>query len=311
MIPVYNCARYLPEVLNGVLAQQLGEQQMQIEVVDDASTDADIAEIVRRVGKGRVAYFRQTENVGSLRNFETCINRSQGRLIHLLHGDDRVRPGFYQEMEKLFITYPQAGAAFCRFGYINEVSQIKYIQPSETDQREILSNWLLKISVRNRIQYAAVVVKREVYERLGSFYGVTYGEDWEMWARIAGNYPIAYTPCVLADYRKHMHSISGTKFTCGGYLKDLLSVMHYIQQHVPVEQRSKVLEASKKFYSHYSMRVANELWNISHNDQETVSLIKEIVHLHKDYWLCLKIIKLKIKIFVFKNNLFRINSAIE
>jgi len=30
-----------------------------------------------------------------------------------------------------------------------------------------------------------MVVKREVYEKLGGFYGVEYGEDWEMWVRIA------------------------------------------------------------------------------------------------------------------------------
>ena len=50
----------------------------QIEVVDDASTDADVAAVVERVGKGRVKYFRQSNNVGSLLNFKTCIDRAEG-----------------------------------------------------------------------------------------------------------------------------------------------------------------------------------------------------------------------------------------
>jgi hypothetical protein len=54
--------------------------------------DNNIEELVKKVGKGRVSYFRQKkQNVGSLRNFETCINRSRGKYIHLLHGDDRVK----------------------------------------------------------------------------------------------------------------------------------------------------------------------------------------------------------------------------
>ena len=39
MIPTYNCARYLRETLASVLAQDPGPDQMQIEVIDDCSTD--------------------------------------------------------------------------------------------------------------------------------------------------------------------------------------------------------------------------------------------------------------------------------
>jgi glycosyltransferase involved in cell wall biosynthesis len=95
MIPVFNCAQFLKETLESVLSQDLGETLMQIEVVDDASTDTDVAALVNKIGKGRVRYFCQTFNAGSLRNFETCINRSKGKLVHLLHGDDRVKDGFY------------------------------------------------------------------------------------------------------------------------------------------------------------------------------------------------------------------------
>src|SRR5690349_14574480 len=94
MIPAYNCAGYLPQALESVLCQDIGKDRMQIAVMDDYSTDADLARLVQDIGGGRVEYFRQPENVGSLRNFETCLRRSRGRLVHLLHGDDKVLPGF-------------------------------------------------------------------------------------------------------------------------------------------------------------------------------------------------------------------------
>ena len=42
MIPAYNCTHFLPQAIESVLAQAPGPAHMQIEVVDDASTDADV-----------------------------------------------------------------------------------------------------------------------------------------------------------------------------------------------------------------------------------------------------------------------------
>ena len=93
MIPAYNCAHLLPETLESILQQDPGPEHMQIMVVDDASTDADIEALVQQIGKGRISFYRQPHNVGSLRNFETCINMASGHLVHILHGDDRVKKG--------------------------------------------------------------------------------------------------------------------------------------------------------------------------------------------------------------------------
>jgi glycosyltransferase involved in cell wall biosynthesis len=300
MIPVYNCANYLPETLQSVLQQQLPEHLMQIEVVDDASSDADVEEIVNRLGQGRVKYYRQPKNVGSLHNFATSISRARGHLVHLLHGDDRVRRGFYQELGDLFEHYPEIGAAYCRFGYIDEVGNPKHDQSPEMDRSGILSNYLLRISENNRIQYAAIAVKREVYEKLGAFFGTTYGEDWEMWVRIARNYPIGYTPNILAEYRHHTNSISGNKHVYGEYLVDLTTIMGHIQQHLPLSDREPVLKRSKKFYSHYAIRQANNLWHLRHDKEATFKYIRQVLLVHQDPALYYKILKLLVKVAINK-----------
>ncbi|HKZ67988.1 MAG TPA: glycosyltransferase [Chitinophagaceae bacterium] len=292
MIPVYNCAEFLTETLESVLIQALPEEKMQIEVIDDASTDADIASLVNRLGKGRIKYFRQVENVGSLRNFETCINHAHGHLVHILHGDDRVREGYYKKTGSLFENYPQAGAAFCRYSYINTSGKFLYAQPGEMNQEGILQNWFLRIAERNRIQYAAMTVRREVYEELGGFFGITYCEDWEMWVRIAKQFPVAYTPDLLADYRKHKQSITGQKFLNGTYLKDIYSAMKLIQQHLPGDQKERILKRSKKFYAFYAIRMANDLWHQTHDKKAVNASISEAFAMHKNYkmyWIMLKL----------------------
>ena len=66
MIPTYNCSKYLKQALESVLIQDPGIEKMQIEVVDDDSTDANVEELVNTIGKGRVTCYKQSQNCGSL-----------------------------------------------------------------------------------------------------------------------------------------------------------------------------------------------------------------------------------------------------
>ena len=69
MIPTYNCAQYLRETLASVLAQDPGPEIMQIELIDDHSTDDDPAAVVAELGQGRVGFYQQPKNVGVPKNF--------------------------------------------------------------------------------------------------------------------------------------------------------------------------------------------------------------------------------------------------
>src|SRR5579859_5778844 len=155
MIPTYNCTHYLREALSSVLAQDPGPDKMQIIVVDDCSTDADVCAVVQELGKGRVGYFRQERNVGSLRNFETCLNLSTGEWIHLLHGDDLVKPGFYDEIESLFRQFPEAGAAFTGYLHVNERTEVLYPNDQLSDRPCIIKDWLNVIAEGQRVQTPA------------------------------------------------------------------------------------------------------------------------------------------------------------
>ncbi len=295
MIPVYNCAGFLAETLEAVLAQALPMQQMQIEVVDDCSTDADVAGLVKQIGHGRVGYYRQPENIGSLRNFETCINRATGELIHLLHGDDLVKPGYYAQMQQLFDTYPSIGAAFCRYAYIGQSGKTLYLRDAEMKQPGILEHALLKLAERQRVQFCTITVKRAVYEKLGAFYGVNYGEDWEMWVRIASHYPIAYDPAILAAYRLHFSSISGQSYSTAKNLKDLQWVMQAIQQYLPETEKQRIYNRSMKFYAHYGIKIANDLWYGLKNKQGARTQVQEALRMHRDGLMYWKIAKLYTK----------------
>ena len=234
MIPTYNCANYLRETLTSVLAQDPGPEIMQIEVVDDFSTKDDPEAVVQELGKGRVSFYQQPENVGHVKNFETCLKRSRGKLIHLLHGDDLVRDGFYQKMQKGFEIQPEIGAAFCRHIFMDENSNWQKISEIEQLKSGILNNWLEKIAIIQPIQTPSIVVRRNVYETLGGFDSrLAWSEDWEMWVRIAAHYSMWYEVEPLALYRIHSSSNTGRYIQTGENIRDLRRAIQIMQPYLP------------------------------------------------------------------------------
>lgn len=282
MIPSYNCSNYLREALLSVLAQDPGPEKMQIEVIDDHSTDADVAAIVAEVGKGRIGFFRQKENVGSLRNFETCLNRSVGHWVHLLHGDDLVRPGFYTTIEKLFQQYPQAGAAFTGYHYIDEKGEILYPNQYLTDQPGIIDNWFPTIAQSQQIQPPAIVVKRTVYEQLGGFFGMHYGEDWEMWVRISAHFPVVYSPEYLAGYRIHDTNITSRSFVSGQNIRDITTAIEIVQHYLPCQEQKKLKNLAKKNFAVYFAKSTDKVYHGYKNPRQALSQARNALKMHRN-----------------------------
>jgi glycosyltransferase involved in cell wall biosynthesis len=261
MIPTYNCYDYIEKAITSVLQQDMGVGNMQIEIIDDCSKDGNVKQLVAAVGKGRVLFFSQPNNRGSLRNFETCINRARGHYVHILHGDDFVLDGYYKEMTDLLTKFPEAGAAFTNFYYANYKSEIvNIVNEPMLATPGIIPDFLTKIAKRQLIQPPAMTVRRSTYEKVGSFFGAHFGEDWEMWVRIASQFPVAYSPKYLATYRvAHGIGISHGSFLTGQNILDISHIIDIIQNHLPAENQKTLKKAALSYYSIYCIRTANSL----------------------------------------------------
>ena len=299
MIPSYNCSNYLRETLLSILAQDPGPDKMQIEVIDDHSTDADIEALVAGIGKGRIGFFRQEKNVGSLRNFETCLSRSIGQWVHLLHGDDLVRPGFYTEIENLFHQHPDAGAAFTGYHYIDEKGEILYPNQQLSDKPGIIDNWVTLIAQSQQIQPPAMVVKRQVYEQLGGFFGIHYGEDWVMWARISLHFPVVHSPRFLAQYRIHKTNITSRSFLSGQHIRDITKAIEIVQDYLPPEQRKKLKTLARKNFSIYFARTTDMIYHGYKVPKQALNQAWNALKMHKNittvYFFCKISFKLLIR----------------
>jgi glycosyltransferase involved in cell wall biosynthesis len=207
MIPSYNRTTYLERTLRSVLSQDPGPAEMQIEVLDNASTVDDPEPLVRRVGGERVGFFRQARNLGGTANWNSCIERSRGEWVHILHSDDLVLPCFYQRLRAALEKRDDVGAAFCRHAFIDENERWIGTSELESPTPGVLPDFIDRIGTASIITTPSIVVRRSVYEQLGVFRtDLAFTMDWEMWIRIAARYPIWYEPTTLAAFRIHPNS---------------------------------------------------------------------------------------------------------
>lgn len=263
MIPTYNGDPHLADTIESVLEQDPGPESMQIEVIDDRSTWGDPETLTSRVGGDRVAFFRQPENLGHSGNFNTCIRRARGQVVHILHDDDLVRPGFYRRLETPLRENPALGAAFTRSIYSDAEGHWKSFSPIERSDAGVVDDWLFKIASGNRTTTPAVVVRRSTYEVLGGFDQtvVTGGEDWEMWVRIACRFPVWFDPEPLAVYRvRRTGSLTGSAHGSDRLWRDMLRftdiVGSYLGRYLSAPRTELALMRARSLYAGEAIEAA-------------------------------------------------------
>src|SRR6267154_2036180 len=85
LITTYNYGRFIEETIDSVLGQEFPQDQVQIVVVDDGSTD-DTAERLKQYGS-RIEYFRKA-NGGQASALNLGIAKARGKILALLDADD-------------------------------------------------------------------------------------------------------------------------------------------------------------------------------------------------------------------------------
>ena len=240
MIPVYNPPLpYLEETLRCVLDQDAGADQMQIEVIDDASPNGAPTEFIRKLAGERVTVHCEPRNLGLAGIWNRCIERARGEWVHILHQDDLIYPGFYKLLQQGIQAFPSTGAAFTRHIYCNEIGEQQHLSRLELAQPGILKDALVRLVNENRIVCASIVVKKSTYQAVGRFDSrLTHAIDWEMWIRIANQFPIFYEPTILAAWRQHSTATTSGQIRSGENIRDIARAIRIWRKYLPPEKEN-------------------------------------------------------------------------
>jgi hypothetical protein len=221
-----------------------------------------------------VHFYRQPQNRGPIGNFNTCAERSLGHWVHILHGDDTVRPGFYDRADSAIRSRPDVGAVFFRYIYMFEDGHWQHLSELESRRPTVLGDeFLRRMLLTNEIMFPAMIVRRDVYETLGGFRPqLVHSADWDMWLRATMHYPVFYDPEPLACYRVHAGADTARLVKSGENVRDERRFVDLITSYVPPEQARSVYRRGRRAAAVRAIRRAQDLWRKGYRDTALVQL---------------------------------------
>lgn len=202
IVPLYNKARYIEKAVNSVLGQTYKDYELI--VVDDGSTDGSLDIVLRLLGKeGNHQRVVSQTNAGVSMARNKGAELAKGDYICFLDSDDWWESTFLEGMNRLIETCPDAGLYGTSFYLIkNGKKRIAPIGLS-SDFKIGYINYcqVYAQTLCMPITSSSVAIPREVFNNSGRFRrGITLGEDFDLWIRIALKYPVALINTPLANY---------------------------------------------------------------------------------------------------------------
>ena len=206
-MPLYNKEQYVERAIASVLSQHCADSQhpftYQLIVVDDGSTDHSAAVAARCIeGHPHCQLVSQTNaGVSAARN--KGVSLATGRYVCFLDADDWWEPDFLQQIDRLTALCPDAGT-YCT-GYYLVKSGNRRKAPIGVDS-QFEAGYIDYCRTYSRtlcmpVTSSSVAVRRDCFEAVGGFdEGLSFGEDFHLWIRLALNYPVALVNQPLANY---------------------------------------------------------------------------------------------------------------
>lgn len=200
IIPCYNHAHFLSAAIESALDQTY--KHIEVVVVDDGSTDytPDIAAHYPEVRYAR----QQNRGLAAARN--TGIRESQGSYLVFLDADDRLLPAALEAGVNGCRTHP--ACAFVFGDHRRVAPEGSLLEKSEMPR--VHEDYFSALLRGNCVaMHATVMYRRSALEAVGGFdSSLPACEDYDLYLRIAREFPIYGYDEVIAEYRIHGTNMS-------------------------------------------------------------------------------------------------------
>ena len=206
LIPTYNYARFLPEAIESVLAQEY--RDFELLIVDDCSADATAAVVQPFCARDpRVRFSANAANLGMVNNWNHCLQEARGEYIKFLFGDDRLcHPGALGKMVALLERHPSATLAASARVILDDKSKVldvwRPLADGAHDGRKIITEYLME-NGKNLVGEPSSVLFRKSDARRGFDPRYRQIVDVEMWFHLLEKGDLAYTREPLCAFRCH------------------------------------------------------------------------------------------------------------
>lgn len=247
VIPLYNKGPYIEEALASLLAQT--HVEWEVIVVDDGSSD-DGAQRVRACRDTRVRLISQA-NGGVSRARNRGIAEARGELVCFLDADDWYAPAYLQTQVGLAQAYGQESFFATGFRGFTAGSDMRLADaPAAPSQAELVDDFFARRS-RHWPFFCtnSVAVRRLALLALQPCFpeGEPFGEDQDLWFRLAERHRLVLTDAPLVAYRLEV----------GGSLSAVSGRDVVLPVFARLEQRARSWPASHPARRHALLLVSN------------------------------------------------------
>lgn len=204
LLAVYNGERHLGESIDSVFAQTF--EDFELVVVDDGSTDAT-SEILAGYADSRLRVVRNELNVGVTRSLNRGLGYSRGRYVARQDADDVSAPERL-ERQTAFLD-ANRDVTLLASSYLR-IREDGTVFGSRSVPAEALgARW--RLLFLNAFASSSVMFRRDDVERLRGFREeFPYGQDYDLWSRLAFTGTVAALPDALVRYRDARDSLTAT-----------------------------------------------------------------------------------------------------
>jgi len=207
VMSVYNCANYLVEAIESILAQDY--DNFEFIIVDDGSTDGS-KNILSNYSNNSRILLKHQENKGLTPSLNLAIAEARGEYIARMDADDVSLPQRLGKEVRFLDLHREISLVSCWAKVINEKgSEIGAHHPATT--HEAIKK---KSFFSGQLCHPAVVFRKEIFKKLGGYNEkYKYAQDYELWLRFFKHgYKAANIPEYLLMWRDTKSGIGRDKF---------------------------------------------------------------------------------------------------
>lgn len=202
---VYNCEKYLPDMVESVISQTY--QNWEMIIIDDASTD-NTWKILSQYNDSRIKKIQNRENKGLTVNLNKALELATGKYVARIDGDDVAYPRRFEKQVLFMEENPDVVLAGCWMrGFGNQNFFLQRMEGAEETRIDFLFD--------TPVFHPALIMRKAILDQYAIKYDENFkcAQDYNLEYRLSKYGQIRNIPEILMKYRYHDKQISVEKIT--------------------------------------------------------------------------------------------------
>lgn len=284
LVPTYNRADYLNYALRSALKQSYSN--IEVIVLDDASSDNTPAMVAALAGDSRLRSMRHEKNLGIVQNWRIGIGAAKGDFFCLLHDDDTIETRFVETLVQPLIEDENLALSFCDHwvmdGCMNRseaaTNQVGRRFGRDLLQPGVLPDFAYAALVKDSLPVGATLFRRALItpdllaeEAKGAI------DAWLFYQCVKTGCRAFYCPQRLMNYRQHSEGMSGSMpmYMAEGHV--------YRYRHILADSAMKALHAPIRRKLAAALADVGIRWLVLGDDQAARRLLRQSLCLRMSF----------------------------